>query len=424
MKKKNYKSIKKKQELKKDKTFQVLKWIWFFGLGVIFVELIIFLAMYIKHHNKNIDITLYQNIEEVSEGYVTVGSSNFSDSKFHKKSDKEAGLIAVYNKDNELVNEIKFDNYYKTVFNDVFEVSDGYIVVGTAIKNKKDKPKGIIVKFDKDYNIKWEHLFKELDNTIFRSLIIDGNYIYVIGSSIYDNDVIGNEDKGGAIILKYDLDGNLIKTNHFGGNKNGAFYDIIKANNTIYAVGSDTTDTAMLVALNDDLGEIMVKEYSPANHIGFSSIVFVNDNLYITCSKTIEKNKKIMQKATVLQYNLDGELLKEKTYPEEDYSIWNKIIDYNGSLYVVGDGAIKEGKKGSMFVDYIYKGIMAKYTYDLNEEWSRQYDYNNNDYYKDVIPYNNELYVTGYTNSKIKELGSSKNNYVSFIHHYTTDGQK
>lgn len=423
MKKINYKALKNKKNNKNDKVFQTLKWICLVGVGILFIELIYFGILVLSNNNKNLNVDLTQNIIETSSGYVTVGSSNFSRSKYHEKIKKEAGIVSVYS-DKELVKEIKFDDYYQGVFYDLEEVSSGYIVVGSIREKEDSNKKGIIVKYDKDWNILWKDVYSELDDTVFRSLLVDGDYIYVAGSSIYDRDVIGNEDKGGAIILKYDFSGNIVFSNHFGGNKNGAFYDIVKANDLYYAVGSDTSNNALFMGLNSSLEPVVVKNYEGVNKIGFSSILSSNNSLYVTCASMEDTDNQTVEQATIIKYDYNGNVLKEVKYTKEDYSIWNKIIDYKGSFYVVGDSAIKKGKEGSILVDYIYKGIISKYSYDLNREWTKEFDYDNNDYYKSCMVYKDKIYVVGYTNSKIKELGSSKNNYASFIHKYNFNGTK
>lgn len=423
MKKKNYKALKKKKENKKDIVFQILKWICLFGVGVLFVELIIFGIIVYKNHNNVINVDLSQNVIETSFGYVTVGSSNFSKSKFHDKTKSEIGVISLY-KNDVITDEIQFTKYYQSGFYDLEEISSGYVVAGFIKKAKDENKEAVLLKFDKDWKIEWEKTYSELDVSMFRSLIVEGDYIYVVGSSVYEDDVIGNEDKGGAIVLKYDLSGNEIVSNHFGGNKNGAFYDIVKVNDIYYAVGSDTVDDALLIGFNSNLESIVVKNYADVNHVGFTSILASKNSLYVTCAKMKDENKQTVERATIVQYDYEGNVLKEEEYAKEDYSIWNKIIDYNGSLYLVGDSAIKEGKKGSIFVDYIYKGIISRYSYDLKQEWIKEYDYENNEYYKSCIGYKDKIYVVGYTNSDIKELNSSKNDYVSYIHKYNIDGTK
>lgn len=426
MKKVNYKKLKTKKEHEKDKVFQVLKYICFIGIAIVILEFIWF-GYLVLTKNKDFNIDLAQKIINLDNGYMVVGSSDFSNSEINEKLDKESGKVAIYDDKNNLVKEFKYDKNYRSVFYDAVEVSDGYIVVGAVESTEKQHKSGLkdalIVKFDKDGKVIWDKTYKELDNSYFKSLLIDNDSIIVVGSSNYESDVIGNEEKGGAIIVKYDLSGELLKTNHFASNKSGSFNDIIKIDDMYYVVGSSSSEKAILMSLDKEFNEKMKIEYEDVNKSGFTSLVYADNSIFTVCSKTKEEDKKLTEKATIVKYDLSGKKINEITYKEEDYSIWNDIIGYNNKLYLVGDSAKKEGKKNSLFVEYIYKGIISKYDYDLKQNWIDEYSYENNDYYRALIVKNDKLLVTGFTNSKNKELGSNKYNYVTLINEYNFEGQ-
>ena len=61
---------------------------------------------------------------------------------------------------------------------------------------------------------------------------VEDGYI-VTGQSVYQSTKIGDKD-GGAILIKYDKDGNIIWNKSFGNNKNGIFNDIVIVDNYIY----------------------------------------------------------------------------------------------------------------------------------------------------------------------------------------------
>ena len=423
MKKKTKKSLKNKDK-DKDIVFNILKTICLIGIGIVLVELLIFCVLVITR-NKDVNVDLSQKIINTDNGYVTSGSSNFYNSNYIKKLDREIAKITIYEKD-KIINEFKFDKYYRSVFYDIKEIDDGYIAVGTAEKDSKGHDKGLkdalIVRFNKSGKVIWSKLYNELDDAYFRSFIITNNSIIVVGSSIYESDVIGNEKKGGAIVVKYDLDGNKIINNHFCGNKSGAFNDIVMVGDNYYAVGSDTSSVGLIVKLNNNLEKLSSINLKGVNRDGVTSLVNANNSLYIAYSKTKEDKKKTLEEATIVQYNYNLEKQKEQSFVSDDYSIWNDIIDYNGNLYLVGDAAKKKSKKNSLLVKYIYHGIYAKYNYDLTKVFDKQFKYNNSDFYKSIIIKDNIAYVAGFTNSDIKELNSSEYNYVSFINKYDLDG--
>lgn len=422
----NYKRIKDKKDREKDRVFQVLKYICFVGIGIVLLEFL-YLGFLMLKGNKEINIDLAQKIVSTDDGYIVLGSSNFDKSTIHEKSDQEEGKFSLYDNNDKLLDEFKYDKYYKSVFYDAARIADGYIVVGSVQKTKKQNEKGVkdalIVKYDFDGNVVWDTTYSELEYSSFRSLLVDGESIIVVGSSIYEGDVADEEDKGGAIVVKYDLSGNVIQSNHFGDNRSGAFNDLIKIGDMYYAVGSDTSNKAFLVGIDFNLKKKIEKNYEDTNSLGFTSIVNANDHLYVVCSKTKEEDKKIKELATIVQYDYSGKKINEVIYDKEDYSIWNEIIVYNDELYLTGESAIKKGKKGSIFVDYLYKGIVSKYSYDLKQIWISEYEYENNDYYKSIMIKNNKLYVVGFTNSKNKELKSDKYNYVTLLNQYDLEGK-
>lgn len=424
MKSVNYKKLKKEKEREKDRVFQVLKYICFIGIGIVLLEFL-YLGCLMLKGNKEINIDLAQKIVSTNNGYIVVGSSNFDKSTIHEKSNQEIGKLSLYDNNDKLLNEFKYDKYYKSIFYDAVKINDGYIVAGSVQKTKEQKENGfkeaLIVKYDFDGNIVWDTTYRELDYSNFRSLLVEDEFIFVVGSSTIDDD--SKEDKGGAIVVKYDLSGNVVQSNHFGDNRSGAFNDLIKVGDMYYAVGSDTSNQAFLVGFDSNLQKKFIQNYEDTNSLGFTSVVNANNSLYVACSKTKEEDKKIRELATIVQYDYSGKKINEVIYDKEDYSIWDEIINENGNLYVVGESAIKKGKKGSIFVDYIYKGLVSKYSYDLKQDWISEYDYENNDYYKSLILKNNKLYVVGFTNSKNKELKSDKYNYVTLFNQYDLEGK-
>ena len=415
------KNKKKKQNKKeKDKVFEVLKIICLVGVGILLIELIIF-GFLVLSNRKDISIDLAKKIVATDNGYIISGSSNISNSDLSS----EFGKITIY-EDDKKIEEFKYDKYYTNTFYDVKKISDGYIAVGAVEKDKKSHKAGtadaIIVRFDNNGKVVWDKLYNELDNAYFKSLIVDNDSIVVVGSSVYASDVIGNEDKGGAIIVKYGLDGNIIVNNHFGKNKVGVFNDVIKVDDYYYAVGNSVTDNAIIVKLNNNLEKIAINNYNGTGRKGFVSLANANDSLYVTCSKNKVKKGQSVGYATIVQYNYDLKKQNSVMYKNNNHSVWNDIIDYNGNLYVVGDGAIKRTKKKSILVQYSYRGLLASYNYSLDSTFTSEFDYNNDEFYNSLIVKDNKILVAGYTNSKLKDIGSNKYKFMPIINSYDLSG--
>ncbi len=141
-------------------------------------------------------------------------------------------------------------------FNDVIIVNDGYIAVGHSRSNDHDMEgihKGntdaIIVKLSNvpDANgvlpIIYKKSFGGSSDDIFKKIIQDGNSLVVAGiSKSIDGDLLkltkaGNGNYDG-IIVKYDMNGNLITKTTYGGSGSENISSIIKDDNNYVIVGS------------------------------------------------------------------------------------------------------------------------------------------------------------------------------------------
>ena len=127
-----------------------------------------------------------------------------------------------YNKDFEITKEKKLDIGYEGVFTDVVKVSDGYVAVGYSIMSEEQlenqETEGVIVKYNEKLELVWRKNVHTLDNTKLYSVILDSeNRLVIAGESIYGNGYVGNHSIGGAILLRYTLDGEKIDSANYGG---------------------------------------------------------------------------------------------------------------------------------------------------------------------------------------------------------------
>ena len=246
---------------KENKKLKLIKKIIYICIGILSIELLLMLSVYMKREYAIDYQDGLNDIKELTDGYIAVGYSNFRNSKSVSKkkyvhtipdsNEKEniiasQARIARYDNNLDILWEETFPCDYDSIFYHVLPVSDGYIAVGSYVYeyeqidlNTRD---GLIVKYDLEGNILWHDNYQVLGDTEFLKVIeSDGNYI-VIGQSIYENFELGTHITGGGIILKYDKEGKLIAKNNFGGNKSGIFNDIIEVDDGYIVCGRDAKD--------------------------------------------------------------------------------------------------------------------------------------------------------------------------------------
>lgn len=255
-----------------NKKKKLLKKIMIICVVIILIELIAMLIMHIKRE-RNIDhVNDLYNVLKVDDGYIGVGISDFYNSKNVKKKIYEyldttthdkGNVIATqsrlvkFDKDMNILWEKTYDCEYDSTYYDVLAVSDGYIVVGSYVgKYSQIDAKtrdALIVKYDLDGNVVWSNTYSVLSDTEYYKIIDDGddNYV-VIGQSIYENMEMGSHITGGGIIVRYNHDGEMIAHNNYGGNKSGIFNDIIKVSDGYLVCGKDAANYGILVKFKKD----------------------------------------------------------------------------------------------------------------------------------------------------------------------------
>lgn len=416
----------------KKKDSKLLKKLFIICIVIIIVELIAMLIMKIVRE-RNIDhLDAINDIIKVDDGYITVGVSDFNDSKMvdyktyeytdtttNKKSNIIANQskIAKYDNNMNLVWENTFDNMYDSTFYSVLKVDGGYIAVGSLVSryeqieiNVRD---ALIVKYDNNGKMIWHKIYHVLSDTEFYKVIDDGdNNVVVIGQSIYENMEVGSHITGGGIIVRYDKDGNMLAHNNYGGNKSGSFNDIVKVNDGYIICGKDASNYGIVIKFKKDFDRdskdnnlitkklMWQRSYANTDNIGFSGMVIKNNIIYtvgaINTSTEKDKDGKDIFKydAGIVLHNTKGKYLGKYSIGEDVHHRFNSVILDNDDLILTGLLDIdnrKKDKQDSFVIKYSLK--------------------NNNFYDKKVLSDKNDYIV-----SKIVELdkkilvGTSKSN--------------
>ena len=408
---------KKNQLIKKYKALskyaKIFIWVACACLIIIIIEALIFINNRSTLDSSTVYHDSYNAITVSENSLVLAGNSDFKYSTVNDFSQNSRGKLVKYNEMGELVFEKQYKKGISTTLNDVIEVSDGYVVVGTGVFSKDEKEnegrEAFILKYSKDGELIWEKFYQVLTNTGFNRVVAVSDGYIAIGQSIYANMELGNHTTGGGIIVKYDLDGNEVWHNNHGGTKSGSFNDITVVNNDIYVVGKDGADSGNLVKYNSDGEYQWHKNYSYTDSYGLTGITKSNDALYVVGSKKIlpkdvkEEDDRYTTNTDglLIKYDMDGNIIFEKTFGGSSYELYNRIIQYHNNFYVVGHICSRDaGLKITNDKDDEMTGLIVRYDGNGNILKKETFGGSNNDNLTDIGTDGTSFYVVGYSNSK------------------------
>lgn len=421
---------KNKKELKVEQK-RLVKWLRV--IIVLCIAIIVIEACYIglSYYNRTKSVVYTDTLnsfKETDDGYLVVGNSDFKKSEFNSyQKDYNKAKFAKYNSDFEVEFESAYTKGYSSYFSDVIEYNDGFIAVGGAQYDEQqvedNATDGLVVLYDKEgKQVDTKSVQIAGDTTFNKVLLVDDGFI-VVGQSILQNMVIGNDPDGGALIIKYDFDLNEVWRANYGGSKSAIFNDAVIDGDYLYLVGKDATRYGMIAKYTLDGEKVFVKSYEYTDTVGFSSIVKVGDEFIVAGSKTINIDAKDEDKVTeglVVKYDADGNVLDEVTFSRNNALRFNKIVSDGDDLIVVGHTYKKDEEKSTDKYNYLdYRGIIVKYNTDLEKKANNKENGSGVDYFSDVIVTRDGYLVGGATSSE--ELGSNNKDYRTYFLKYNKD---
>ena len=421
---------KNKKELKVEQK-KLVKWlrvIIVLCIAIIVIEVCYIGISYYNRTKSVVYTDTLNSFKEIDDGYLVVGNSDFKNSEFNSyEKDYNKAKFAKYNSDFEVKFESAYTKGYSSYFSDVIEYKDGYIAVGGAQYDEQqvedNATDGLIVLYDKNgKQVDTKSVQIAGDTTFNKVLFVDDGFI-VVGQSILQNMVIGNDPDGGALIIKYDFNLKEQWKANYGGSKSAIFNDAVIDGEYLYLVGKDATRYGVIAKYTLDGEQVFVKSYEYTDTVGFSSIVKVGDEFFVAGSKTINIDAKDEDKVTeglVVKYNSDGEVLDEVTFSRNNALRFNKIVNDGDDLIVVGHTYKKDEEKSTDTYNYLdYRGIIVKFNTDLEKKANNKENGSGVDYFSDVIVTDDGYLVGGASSSK--ELGSNNKDYRTYFLKYNKD---
>jgi len=373
---------------------KILKFLKF--ITVLCVVFLIVETIYVGYFMFNNKESLYfdgvNSITSNKDYYYAVGSTNDNDNNYEKAK------LSGYNMKKEKVFEKIFNIGYNSAFFDVAIDDDYIIAVGSyeadEYNHKNLIRDAILVKYDLDGNVMFEKDFSLLDNSKFTSItVVDDGYL-VTGQSIYKSTKIGSND-GGAILAKYDKDGELLWSKTYGNNKSAIFNDLIVLNDHIYTVGVDENYLG-LICMYDLNGEfISYNDYKWTDNTGFSDICNIGNRIFV-CGAN--RNGETVTGSMIVEYDEECNYIKEVVYQGEGISRFNKIIvDSNENIIAIGSMKLKKKSSDKTADVFNYDAIIGKYKDTLEEVSVITYGDEKDDYFTDITVVDKTYLVSGYS---------------------------
>lgn len=392
------------------KTLKNLKIISIICVIVLFLE-IIYVGYKVLYQSK--ESVYFEGVNEMIIGndyLVTVGSNNNNDNHYEKAK------ISKYNKNKEKQFERLFSVGYNSSYFGIIEDDNNFLVVGSYEKTKEDHDdsirRGLFTKYDITGNVLFRKEYKLLDNTKFTSITKINDGYLVTGQSIYKNTHIG-DDKGGAILIRYDKDGNIIWSRSFGSSKSAIFNKAIIVNNYIYVVGVNDDDVAIICKYDFDGNIIKSVEYKYTDSLGFRDLIYYDRFIYVVGASRKTRSD---TDATIVKYDLECNYNEQTVYDGTGLDRFNRIIkDNQNKLVVIGTIAKSRKVKQKSVDEYNYDGIIAKYNNNLKKISVITYGDDKDDYFTDVKLFNDNYLVCGYSSYEDSSYMSKFISYSSAL---------
>ncbi len=333
----------------------------------------------------------FMGITTTATGYVAVGNSNATNQDMlGLNKGLDDAVIVKYDSEGNIIWDRNFGGSERDYFLEVTSSNNGYVAVGYSLSNDDDVEglnKGnwdaIIVKYDLNGNLLWNRNFGGTGDDRFEDIVtVSGGYIVVGRSTSSNGDLVGLA-KGGwdAIILKYDFNGNLLWNKNFGGTSTDYFFGVDVSDNAIIAAGYSWSNNGDLVGMNKGNAD-----------------------------------------GIIVKYDLNGNVIWNKNFGGSGNDYFEDIVALNDGYVAVGRSASNNGdlmgmNKGS------WDGIIAKYDFNGNLLWNRNFGGTGDDRFHGVNKDNDNIIVIGHSNSSNGDLtGVAKGGWDGVVVKYNSVG--
>ena len=359
---------------------------------ILFIEVCFVLYSIFFKNKESLYFDGINSIINNNSSYVTVGSNNDNDNHYEKAK------LTKYSKKKEKVYEKLYNSGYNSAFFGVTFDEESIVAVGSYEKELEDHNNSVrealMVKYDDTGEVVFSRDFSVLDNSKFTSIVKVTDGYLITGQSVYMNTKVGSRE-GGAILVKYDFDGNLLWSKTYGSSKNAIFNDLLVINDSVYVVGTDDNYLGIICKYDLNGNLVSYNDFKSTDEIGFSGIISTNDKIYISGAERVGKNK---TNAMIVEYDYDCNYIRQVSYKPDGSARYNKLmLDKDNNIIAIGIKTSTKKTTSKTASDVNYDGIIGKYSNDLKEVKVVSYGDERDDYFTDVILVNKDYLIVGYS---------------------------
>ena len=315
-------------------------------------------------------------------------------------------------------------------FNGVAATSDGgFIAVGysaAASFDSGDWPDvigrggedAIIVKYDVSGDVVWKKNFGGGSNDRFNGVAAtsDGGFIavgYSAAASFFSGDWTGVAGRGGedAIIVKYDVSGDVVWKKNFGGSSNDRFNSVLATSNSGFiAVGYSTSfasgdwpdvigrggEDAIIVKCDASGDVVWKKNFGGSGEDRFNGVAATSDGGFFAVGYSrgasfgsgdwTDVARRGMTDAIIVKYDVSGDVVWKKNFGGSGSNYFDGVVlASDGGLVAVGDSSKVgdvdlTGLTGYGSID----AIIVKYDASGDVVWKKNFGGNNTDDFSSV----------------------------------------
>ncbi|MHA1717827.1 MAG: PKD domain-containing protein [Promethearchaeota archaeon] len=212
----------------------------------------------------------------------------------------------------------------------------------------------VLIKWDQDgnqiWNTTWGFQYDEFCGDIYG----DGSYIYLVGTGFDSGPV---DAKGDLILVKFDVNGNVIWNHVWGGLLDDEGNGVWCNNSAIYTIGdymAGTSGSDLVLIKWDTNGNLIWNVTWSGPYDDFGADIWCDGTgLYVAASV----NDGSSVGGYLLEYSLNGIILKNNTWDYQNDEYFNALFGRGGYIYTVG-----ETSSGPNFG---YQMVIVKWGQDL-----------------------------------------------------------
>jgi len=394
-------------------------------------------------------------VTEVSDGFVAVGYSDFASfgtgnwEDIIGKGNLDA-IIVKFDDEGNILWRKNFGGAGADAFEAVAITSNGMVAVGYADFSsfgtgdltdleRKGLQDAVIVLFDFEGNIIWKHNLGGNENSYSRFTSVsstDGGIFavgYADGFGEGDWEDVTGKGKEDAMVIKFDLDGNIIWKKNFGGADTDRFLSVSSENDCIIAVGVSAPSSfengnweldtckggndAIAVKFDFDGNLLWQNNFGGVGTDIFHAVTgfedgFVAAGISFPTSfgngdwETVSAGNG-WEDAMIVKFDYEGNVVWKKHFGGDGWDCFYAVSKiYDGIIAVGGANAFGFGDWAGFWGKGYNDAIMVGFDFQGNVKWKTNFGGNDADCFNSVSAINNAVVAVGFSNFNSFNSGS------------------